>query len=1311
MLKHNVMAMFAVAYLMLVTLQICSCYSGHGAVRTIYVQPTDTDASSCSYKPCKTLAYYSNHPTQYFQSNTVVIFLDGKHHIDIGGLIPVRDVTNLEFRVKNFAEIICKNSTGFAFLNVSNLCISNIAFCSCGARVGEVLVKEVLFTYTNASQLFRMSERQQIAILLAGVYNLTVSSLIIQNSTGYGLLGFNVLGTSVIRNSKFSFNNYYTLNSQACQIAVTNPILYIETIQDCMGGNALFIFSELNECKNDQMYTLFVVNSTFSHGVDLTGSALIRKLTCCPNDNVVFGGAGISAKIAPTSYKLEIILDGVNTSVNNADSGPNMNFQTFDFIRHFALTIRNSVCELGNTLLSENFAYFAWPLNSGFYYYKGLKLSANYNPVCWTHSPEMTYKGQMNITNSSFTGNRGFNSGAMMFFFHPQYDYRVYEITNVDNCTFQNNLQGAIIVREEHGPIKGDVSPIQFTIRNSQFSYHSFFNKSFLRPFDTTFYAAVIFDSAQNVTIENSKFYSNFGPAIQAKHAILYMLGEILVWNNTGDIGAGISLLYSSYMVLHSNTAILFLENHAQSKGGAIYVQKSADEDQQACFFQVMNPNALKIAQFNVNILLINNTSGESGSAVYGGTVDNCTRKYVSDKPGPIAPWVYFDEIFYGLNGELIANDEEQPSLISSDPQQVCHCQNNTMLCPQDQVGELFRPVVVEKSVFPGALFQVMLATLGQRKGLVEGVIHAVSYPEPNKELPLGKFQATQSVHGCVPVSYQVFTPSPIAQFGLALDRAGEGIPYVSLDMHVTLLPCPPGFSITNALYCICAPPLAQRGLYCNITEQTIERKGTVWVSITSPGNESDSFLVHDHCPFDYCNTSTIKIVLSDPDEQCVYDRSGILCGQCKPGQSAIFGSSKCKTCNNRWISLLAVFIVAGIVLIAFLIFFNLTVSIGTVNGFILFANVVRVNSPTFFPPASVSPFLSTIRYALSLFIAWLNLDLGIELCFYDGMTTVDKVWLQFVFPLYIWALVGLIIYAARRSIFVVRIIGSSPISVLATLFLLSYAKLLQTIISIFSFTDLTFPDKSISPRWLLDGNIVMAEGKHIPLLVVALAFSVFFIIPFTLMLVFAPCIQAQTGTGLLEKRWIRSIIPLLDAYQIPYNANFRFWTGLLLVVRIVLFLAFSVNALGDPKINLLITVTMVIFLLALNLHLGYAYKNRLLNVIESSFIINLGVLSLWSSFITKGSTNSIKYQLIVTCLMVGLAFIKFILIFCYHVYLLLKRREMLHYFKCCCKCRHNGYEKLINKDDEIDKEPASLHSPPLTTTKIVLTDSLTGKN
>jgi len=89
----------------------------------------------------------------------------------------------------------------------------------------------------------------------------------------------------------------------------------------------------------------------------------------------------------------------------------------------------------------------------------------------------------------------------------------------------------------------------------------------------------------------------------------------------------------------------------------------------------------------------------------------------------------------------------------------------------------------------------------------------------------------------------------------------------------------------------------------------------------------------------------------------------------------------------------------------------------------------------------------------LTIFIAWLNLDLGIEICFYNGMDAYAKTWLQFAFPSYIWLAAGLIIFLSRRSTHMARLMGRNAIQVLATLFLLSYTKLLQTIIAVLSFT------------------------------------------------------------------------------------------------------------------------------------------------------------------------------------------------------------------------------------------------------------------
>ena len=121
------------------------------------------------------------------------------------------------------------------------------------------------------------------------------------------------------------------------------------------------------------------------------------------------------------------------------------------------------------------------------------------------------------------------------------------------------------------------------------------------------------------------------------------------------------------------------------------------------------------------------------------------------------------------------------------------------------------------------------------------------------------------------------------------------------------------------------------------------------------------------------------------------------------------------------------------------------------------------------------------------MFIAWLNLDLGIKTCFFNGLTAYGKTWLQFVFPLYIWSIAGLIIIAAKYS--EAKVMGNNSVPVLATLFLLSYSKLFRTIITALSFTMLstTHGSKAV---WSADGNLDYLGPEHAPLFVVGSCMS-----------------------------------------------------------------------------------------------------------------------------------------------------------------------------------------------------------------------------
>jgi len=134
----------------------------------------------------------------------------------------------------------------------------------------------------------------------------------------------------------------------------------------------------------------------------------------------------------------------------------------------------------------------------------------------------------------------------------------------------------------------------------------------------------------------------------------------------------------------------------------------------------------------------------------------------------------------------------------------------------------------------------------------------------------------------------------------------------------------------------------------------------------------------------------------------------------------------------------------------------NLTVSVGSINGLIFYANVVRANQAIFFPSTASNSFLS-------IFIAWLNLDLGFETCFYNGLDAYTKTWLQFLVPLYIWTVVVLIIVSSHYYTIAAKLTGRNAVQVLATLFLMSYAKLVQIAITAFSFKVLEYPDIALS--------------------------------------------------------------------------------------------------------------------------------------------------------------------------------------------------------------------------------------------------------
>ena len=564
---------------------------------------------------------------------------------------------------------------------------------------------------------------------------------------------------------------------------------------------------------------------------------------------------------------------------------------------------------------------------------------------------------------------------------------------------------------------------------------------------------------------------------------------------------------------------------------------------------------------------------------------------------------------------------------ISSNPFQICPCESNVPHCSES-------PHHFPRTVYLGETFQVSVVAAGQMDGTVPSnvisTIANIHYPDVNLQ---GSQKLQQANKTCTKLNYTVLSSSQIQQVVIRLYPAESpcsNFSNISVSLYQT---CPPGLSFTeSAKSCACEPRLAQYTNDCTITngvgQITCEAGQLFWVGFD---NQSDGLILHPQCPFDYCTNNTVVITLNNTDIQCAYNRSGLLCGACKEGYSLVLGTSQCWNCpNNYHLALIIAFAVMGVALVFFLLVCKLTVATGTLSGLVFYANIVGVNHAIFLPVESTDAF--------SIFIAWLNLDFGIETCFYKGMDAYSKTWLQFVFPVYIWLLVGLVILVSHFSHRFANLVGNNPVSVLATLILLSYTKILCTLIAVFYITYLEYPTYNRGV-WLYDANIDCLSSKYIPLFIVAVLFFLFLFFPYTLLLLFSQWLQAISHLRLFS--WVNSarLKPFMDSYHAPYKAKHRYWPGLLLMLRFVLFLVFVLNPQQHSSVNLLVILVGAGIIQLWAWVSGGVYRNWCLDALEGSFALNLIILVGATFYVNR----SREHQLLVGYTSISIAFVTFI--------------------------------------------------------------------
>ena len=698
--------------------------------------------------------------------------------------------------------------------------------------------------------------------------------------------------------------------------------------------------------------------------------------------------------------------------------------------------------------------------------------------------------------------------------------------------------------------------------------------------------------------------------------------------NRAGGSGGAMAILQSQ-IYFSSHTSMEFTGNTANVTGGALHVfdvtpslycfsnlvselpilSKSTFN----CFFQVpQNYSDIR--------LVFDNNKAPVGSDIYGGLIDVCKQH---------------SGIYTDVFSDITCNSSRLG--ISSPPYQLCYCSTSTNDCVD---GHSHNYVV-----YPGETVSILVLTKGQRQGPSPATL--VAYPNSSTESVLNVATSSNECstvnftargNALVSILYSFFV------LNCAESRLITNVP--TIEASVSLMECPPFFEMA-AETCKCAGAIEEYTVNWDINNRSIARKDTTWIGYDA----ENGYAVHQHCPLDYCDKDTVYITSDDLDKQCVHNRAGLLCGECQTNYSLLLGTSHCGKCSNYNLFLLVFFGFAGIALVVLLLALRLTVAEGTINGLIFYANIFYLMKYQFLG-TEVEQFV---------FLAWLNLDFGIKSCFYDGMNTYQNTWLQFLFPLYIWVLIGLVIFSSSYSSWMTRKLGTNPVAVLATLVLLSFNKIVYTITSVFEITRIKYTYVNSSEVryksvWLLDANPLMSSA-FIPLFITSLLVFIFLVLPYALFLVFGQCLQARSYLKVFS--WVNrpTIKCFLDNYHAPYQTRHRYWVGLMVLARLVLLIAFAFNVANDQTRYMAVIMLIVVCLLTWGWILGVSgvYKKRWVGILDASFILNLGIVTVVTAYCFSTKYHCGDGQAIVGNISLGVAFLTFIGILIYHVHLQFK--------------------------------------------------------
>ena len=1198
----------------------------------VIVTPTDSDPSICGdHAVCDTLANLISNNTDVLSSasNLEFEFLKGIHTVAVSkSKLLIEEITAV-YWYGNDAVIICKTDFGFVFSDINKLEIKQLTFSNCGT------------TLDGASNGLR---NVSAALFLNNVQSFYSEKVQVNLSSGYGLLVYNLHGEAHIKECLFQDNNV--------NCSRKNSLLTQSSHDQCVGGNIALHFYTRAGALNASVQ-VYITDSIIQGGSDLS-----ETVSSCedrmenPSSSSAFKANGLAVVFAQEDYQVRLHICGT-TFFNNTGNMKHPAVLVHDY------SFRSNIFEINDSsFINESTLYGSiikndekddnsvtltndtvWLLRNcsfrrtvtrsrgsgvwlqGIYicikpakvmdaHFQKIEIvNCNFYAQCYSY----IYTDFIRIL-YNFPSNNTFPSTlvemdrcTMVFdcpyfvtvnFTHDQFlDYNKPEanftsILIIKHSNFYTTKKW-LPVSEIFGP-RDSTNLWKYQKRNITLA--GFFNSTFTSPVKVT---------NATIVLRDCNFTNSRRTAIRGVNSVIVVDGQNFLRDNRGYDGGALSL-HKSILLLMPNSQTIISGNSA-TYGGGIYATPIEPDKNKAgigiysfCTLTRLTSNRY----LKHSITFKENQAVYSGHSIYGGKYSNCTYNCTGKSQCQNIPDnSRFDyEHLHKYISIIPYSNDSKFTEVSSPANRICLCGKNkpTNYCSH-----------VNLTLFPGQVLNISLIALGELNGSTTVVV--TTYGEM-KNVGGNHRLFVFPADSCTFVGYKVLygtNSERIFQVSEHFFISAE-TPQIAKSSYPSHYPssfeikvslsssCPPGLILSpSSQRCECLTLFERLDIKCDEFNAAIQIRDKQWIGHYN--YNYSKLVVADKYPPHYLTLGKRYIDFNKTEEQCINNRSGVLCGACRTNLSMVLGTSNCKKCSNVYLLLIIPFALAGVALVVLLLKCNLTVSVGHINGIIFYANIVQVNKVHLFQNDQ-----NTAYHIFSTFIAWLNLDLGIETCFFENMDSYAKVWLQFVFPVYMWTLIGLIIMLAKYSIKLSRLIADNSVPVLATLLLLSYTKLFRTVMECVAYTYLQLENEPHIVVWQKEGNVEYFGSKHFPLFIVALVFLFLYILPLSLLVLLTPCFQALSHHKTF--RWVNRLKPFLDAYQGPYSDKFRIWTGLLLMVRVPLFIVYTVNYRNDPGISHFCTIAAT-SIATFTILKNATYKRKITNWMKTFSLLNLVTL------------------------------------------------------------------------------------------------------